>query len=347
MRAVVLVLALCITSTAFAESAPKPDVSPKRRAAAVAAAVFPGILLRGTGSYLVHDKPTARRLLVTAGIGAGAVLIGGLATGSTGGSPYVLVPFVPMLVAGTGVVLHTWFADIYRAAGADTGRPRARTPWSVELATTYTHDAYRDRVLFRGAGRFARDRFEVGVGGYVDAKGAAKASDLDMIVRILGADPTGGVIEDGTWLGIRATGRWRKDDDDRVSVLTGEAELMGRLDMDRISSTLHGSFAELSTGLGIERAKFGGGATEAGGLLLGRFAWGWYVCERGEFKLFYDHRRDSLAGGIAAGRAAGFVGSVGAATELRITGPWAVRGELEIGSAWVATIGLRFLGGPP
>lgn len=346
MRAVVLVVAICMAGNALAEPAQKPEVSPKRRAAAIALAIVPGILLRGTGSYVVNDKPTARRLLITAGIGGGAVLIGGLATGSTGGSPYVLLPFVPLLVAGTGVVLHTWFADIYRAAGADTGRPRARTPWSVELATTLTHDAYRDRALMRGAGRFARDRFEIGAGGLVDVKGAAKAGDLDVIVRILGADPTGGVIADGSWLGVRATGRWRKDDDDRVSVLTAEAEVMGRLDMDRLSSTLHGSFAELTTGLGIERAKFAG-AYEAGGLLLGRFAWGWYVCERGEFKLFYDHRRDSLAGGIAAGRAAGFVGSVGAATELRITGPWAVRGELEIGSAWVATLGLRFLGGEP
>ena len=346
MRAVVLVMLFAVSSTALAEPAQKPEVSSKRRAAAIALAVFPGVLLRGTGSYLVHDRPTARRLLITAGIGAGAVLVGGLATGSTGGSPYVLIPFVPLLVAGTGVVMHTWFADIYRAAGADTGRPRARTPWSVELGTTVTHDAYRDRALIRGAGRFARDRFEVGAGGYVDVKGDAKAADLDVIVRILGADPTGGVIEDGSWLGVRTTGRWREDDDDRVSVLTAEVEAIGRLDLDRLSSTLHGSFAELTTGVGIERAKFSG-ASEAGGLLLGRFAWGWYVCERGEFKLFYDHRRDSLAGGIAAGRAAGFVGSVGAATELRITGPWAVRGELEIGSAWVATIGLRFLGGPP
>jgi hypothetical protein len=346
MRAVVLVLAVCIAGTALAEPAQNPEVSTKRRAAAIALAVFPGILLRGTGSYLVHDKPTARRLLITAGIGAGAVLIGGLATGVTGGSPYVLLPFVPMLVAGTGVVLHTWFADIYRAAGADTGRPRARTPWSVELGTTVTHDAYRDRALMRGGGRFARGRFEIGAGGYLDVKGAAQAADLDVIVRILGADPTGGVIADGSWLGVRTTGRWRNDDDDRVSVLTAEVEVMGRLDMDRLSSTLHGSFAELTTGLGIERAKFSG-ASEAGGLLLGRFAWGWYVCERGEFKFFYDHRRDSLAGGIAAGRAAGFVGSVGAATELRLAGPWAIHGEIEIGSAWVATLGLRFLGGPP
>jgi hypothetical protein len=81
-------------------------------------------------------------------------------------------------------------------------------------------------------------------------------------------------------------------------------------------------------------------------LLLGRFAWGTYLGDRGELALFYDHRRDSMAGGLAAGRAAGFVGSFGAALELLVSGPWAVRAELEIGTAYVSTVALRYHGGP-
>ena len=100
----------------------------------------------------------------------------------------------------------------------------------------------------------------------------------------------------------------------------------------------------MSIGGGLERAAFET-EDEKGGLLLGRFAYGVYLGRRGEAQLFYDHRRDSFAGGIAAYRAAGFVGSVGAMADVRITGRWGVHAELEIGSAWVMSLGLRYQGG--
>jgi len=344
MRAVAIVLALVLASTSHTATA-EPTVSTRRRAAAIALAVFPGVLVRGTGSFLVKDKPTAKRLLVTAGIGAGAMLVGGLASGGTGGNPYFIWPAVPLLVAGMGLFTQSWLADIYRAAGVDTGRPRARVPWALEAGTTLVRDAYRNRALWRGTVRRTHGRVELAGTGILHAD--YQAADVDVVGRILGAPSTGAVVADGSWLGVRATGRWREDDEDDVRVLTAEIEVMGRLDLDRLSPALHGSFAEVSTGLGLERATLAGSAHETGGLLLGRFAWGYYLCERGELKLFYDHRRDSLAGGIAAGRAAGFVGSAGGAVDLRVWGRWAARAELEFGSAWVGTLALRFQGGPP
>ena len=56
--------------------------------------------------------------------------------------------------------------------------------------------------------------------------------------------------------------------------------------------------------------------------------------------MFYDHRRDSLAGGLPAGRAAGFFGSLGARTELAL-GRWTAHASLEVGAAWVTTLGVR------
>lgn len=344
MRPVALVLALVMASTAAAEPA-VTTISTKRRAAAIALAVFPGVLVRGTGSYVVKDRPTAKRLLVTAGIGVGAMAVGGLAAGGTGGNPYFVWPFVPMLVAGTGLFMQTWLADIYRAAGVETGGPRARVPWAIEVGTTFVHDAYRDRALWRASVHRTHGRLELAGTGFLHRD--YKAADVDAIARILGAPSTGAVIDDGSWLGVRATGRWRKDDEDHVRVLTAEVEVFGRLDLDRLSPSLAGSFAELSTGLGIERATLAGSAHETGGLLLGRFAWGYYLCDRGELTLFYDHRRDSFAGGIAAYRAAGFVGSAGASVDLRVWGRWAARAELEFGSATVGTLAVRFQGGPP
>ncbi len=137
-----------------------------------------------------------------------------------------------------------------------------------------------------------------------------------------------------------------RDDDDRVTLATGELELAGRLDLVHLDRALDGTFAELSTGLGYERASYAG-AHDYGSVLLGTFAWGMYLGRRGEAAAFYDHRRDSLAGGLAAGRAAGFVGSFGARLELLVDPRWAVRGQVEAGSAWVTTVALRYQGGTP
>lgn len=325
----------------------RPKVKTWQRVAGTFVAASPvGFFVRGIGSWYVEDNRTAKRLAKIAGIGLGMMIAGGVPTGVTGGNPYLLVPFVPMLVLGTGVFMQTWFSDIFNAAGVDEiGQPRARVPWAIEGGLVYTRDAYRDRALFRGAARVASGRLELGATAYVhDTEQTYLAGDLSIGVRILGAEAHGYWIDDGSYLLVRGVARMRDDKPDHVQVTTGEIELAGRLDLYRVSNVLDGSFAELSVGGGIERAAFET-ASEKGGLLLGRFAYGVYLARRGEAQVFYDHRRDSFAGGIAAYRAAGFVGSVGAMVDLRIVGRWGMHAELEIGSAWVTSLGLRYQGG--
>lgn len=332
---------------ALAERRP-PQVSTGRRVLATIVAASPvGFLARGAGSFLVGDRGTAKRLALLGGVGLGLMVAGGVPAGVTGGNPYVLIPFVPMLVAGTGMFLQSWFADIDSASGADAvGAPRARVPWSLEAGLVWTHDAYRDRALARGAARATTGRLELGVTGYQATDDSYVGGDLAVGVRLLGAAADGAPIPDNSSLLVRGTARVRDDREDEVQVVTSELELVGRLDLRRIAHVLEGSYAELSTGGGLERAAFAT-ASEKGGLLLGRFAYGRYLGKRGEAQVYYDHRRDSFAGGIAAYRAAGFVGSVGALVDLRLAGRWAARAELEIGSAWVTSIGLRYQGGPP
>jgi hypothetical protein len=311
----------------------------------VAASPF-GFFVRGVGSWYVNDSRTAKRLAKLGAIALGTMVVGGVPVGATGGNPYLLVPFAPMLVLGTGMWVQTWAADIFNAAGVDQiGQPVARPPWAIEGGLVYTRDAYRDRALFRGAARVSSGRLEIGATAYVhDTERTYLAGDLSLGVRILGEEAHGHWIEDGSYLQVRGTARMRDDAEDRVQVATGELELAGRLDLYRVSNVLDGSFAEMSIGGGMERAAFET-ASEKGGLLLGRFAYGVYLARRGEAQVFYDHRRDSFAGGIAAYRAAGFVGSVGAMADVRITGRWGVHAELEIGSAWVTSLGLRYQGG--
>ncbi len=332
---------------AVAEPTPlaAPQISPRRRVGAVFAAIVPGFVLRGTGSFLVHERRTARRLAKVTAIGLGGMVVGGAPIGLTAANPYT-VAGVPLLVAGAGLFFTSWWADIAVAAGIRTpGSARAAPPWSLELGTTWLHDAYRERGYMRVAGRVELGR--VGVAGttLIDSEGRSGTGELDVRVRILGPAATGKAVHDGSRLLVRTGLRLHRDAADRVTLATSEIELLGRYDLDRLDRVLDGTFAELWTGLGVERATYPNGDHDNSSLLLGGFAWGMYLGERGEATVFYDHRRDTLAGGIAAFRAAGFVGSLGGALDVLVGPRWAVRAQLEVGSAYVTTVALRYQGG--
>jgi hypothetical protein len=353
MRWMCLTVAIAFASSAFAQPPPpadepprKPQISGTRRAAAIAAAVIPGLIVRGAGSWVAKEERAAKRIFIgaVAGLAVGAAA-GGL-VGGTGGNPYTL-PAVPIVLAGAGMFLTSWLADIYVAAGGGErdARPRATPPWSVEAGTTWLHDAYRERALLRGAGRVEVGRTGLGAGTLVDAGGDALIAEGDVRVRILGAPATGEPIACGNRLVARAGYRFHGDDSDRVTQHVGELELIGRVELAPVDRAFRHSFLEGAVGIGAVNVEYSDMTSETDSVLLGRFAWGLYLGERGEAQLFYDHRRDGLAGGIAADRAAGFVGSVGASVDLRVSGPWALRGELQIGTAWVSTLAVGYRGG--
>lgn len=335
------------TPGASVEPAPpaRPHISPARRALAITAAIIPGVVLRGAGSWVAGEKRAAKRLAILAA--AGLVLAGaaGGLIGGTSGNPYT-VPAVPLVLAGAGAILTTWAADIWTAAGGACvcGRVDAAPPWSIEVGETWLHDAYRRRLHGRVAGRIELGRVDVGAAllGHVGREGWLAFGDAR--VRILGAAATGTEISDGSRLYARVGGRVQRDDVDRTTQAVGELELGGRYDLRRLDAALRAGFVEMSTGIGLNRVRYAKTTTEIDTLLLHRFGTGMYL-PGGEWQIFYDHRRDGLAGGIAAYRAAGFVGSVGANVDLRVHGPWAVRGEVQLGNAWVSTLALSYRGG--
>jgi len=325
----------------------RPAPSTLRRVVAVGAAIVPGVLVRGAGSYVVGERRTAKRLLELGAIGLAAGAIGGAAVGGSGGSPYFIWPAVPVAVLGGGLLVPSWFADIWVAAGAERvrGGPRAAPPWSIELSTTGLRDPYRARVLPGAAATVELGRLGLGASALLDAGGASRTGGVEARWHILGAPATGGPIEDGSRLYARAAARYHHDDPDDLALATAELEVVLRGELRHVDPRLAGLFLELATGAGVERAGYARGAHDLGAILLARFAWGAYLGRRGEAALFYDHRRDDLAGGLYAWRASGFVGSVGARAQAAIAGPWAVRGELQVGNAWVGTLALCYQGG--
>lgn len=354
-RAVVIASVLAVSAARAAADAPATHdtgaeaalaaPSTTRRLAAIGAAIVPGVIVRGAGSWVVGEKRAAGRLAATAAIGLGAIVAGGTAVGISGGSPYTLVG-IPLVVLGTGLVLPTWFSDVWVAAGGGAiGRTRrAPAPWTLEAGSVYLRDPFRHRALVHAAARVERGRLGVGASALRDAAGDATTGDVEVRWRLAGAAAHGGVIADGSRLGVRAAGRLHRDDADDVTLATAELELYGRLVLDHLHPALGGTFVELATGAGVERATYAMDAHDVDGIMLGRFAWGAYV-GASELSAFYDHRRDHLAGGFPAGRAAGFVGSFGAIADVRLGGPWALHGAVEVGNAWVTTLAVRYQGG--
>jgi hypothetical protein len=309
------------------------------RPVAVAAAVVPGVAARGLGSYLAGDPAAARATLTTGGAGLGLMLLGGLPLLVTYGSGKLVVPGVHLAVVGAGLFVGSWWSDVFAAAGGARleGRPRAVPPLEVGASATWLREAYRgDRALVGATVRGWRGRW----------RGAATIRVADDRALTLGRLDGGAVVRGarggtGSAVVVRGAlaGEWRGAADARVA--TGELAARGRLAFADLAAGLAGSFLEVEAGLGLELVDYPEGEADLLGLLLARFAWGVYLPDgRGEVALTYDHRRDHLAGGLVAGRAAGFFGSLGLSGEVALGG-WTATADVEVGSAWVTTVGVR------
>ena len=351
MKRVVCAVALVVVGARTAHADDDEDVSTARRVGAIAAAIVPGAILHGAGAFVLGERRTAKHLLEMEAVGLAALAIGAALIQGSRGSAYTVEPGVPILIAGAALVLPSWFDDIWVAAGG----PRARggaiaaSAWSLELGTTFMHDAYRVRGLVRAGATIDVGRVGFAAGTYLDSEGASRTGDLEGHYVIAGDHSHGAHrnVADGSRLVARAAVRYHRDDPDNVTTDTVEAEVTGRLELKHLDDALAGTFAEVSTGFGIGRTAYSTGAHDNDTLLLGRFAWGMYLGSRGEATIFYDHRRDGLAGGFDAWRGAGFVGSFGAGANVLVGGPWAARAEVQFGNAVVTTFALQYRGDAP
>jgi len=350
VRAAALLALAATTAHAEPPRGEPKELSTSRRALAVLTAIIPGAVIHGLGSYVAGEQRTAKRLFLSQLASAGLSTGGGILVGGTGGNSYAVPPGVPLLTLGFSGLVAGWFSDIYVAAAGTEASSVAlgSAPVSVEVGTVYQHDAFRERGYARLAVELNHDRHTVRGTGLFDAEGGAQTGELAYRARLLGKRDRWVPLSDGSHLSITGAVRAQRDAPDRVTQQTAELLIGGRLDLRHFDAALAGSFAEFATGAGAQRVSYAGGrASQVTSLMLGTFAWGMYLGRHGELSLFYDHRRDSLAGGLPAWRAAGFVGSFGATTTIRVGGPWAVRAEFEVGNAYVTTFAVQYLGGKP
>jgi len=327
------VLPIVLAVTAIAG----PARADRDRALAVGAAIVPGVVVHGSGHWVAEDRAMARRLALAELIGLGMIALGALPVGITGGAPETL-PGLAIAIPGAGLFLTSWFADIYGAAGGARLDGRSRTaPALVEVEAGYlvVTDA---RAGATHAGAFAAsawlDRGHVAITGWVGADARELGGEVG--VRVLGG-VRGRPARDGSAVELAIAGYDRRFDDDGLRATVLAIAARGRYELARVGPSLAGSFATLEVGVGHERLHFDAGV-DAASLLLARFGWGVELGDDAEVELFYDHRRDALAGRLVLDAGAnGFAGHVGV-EGAAFRGRWGVTGSIEAGAHWVARL---------
>ena len=326
-----------------------------RRPQAAAVAVVPGLVVHGAGHYVLGETRTANRLLLMEGIGLGGVVgsLAGLAV--TGASRRAVGPLALMTIAG-GFLMST-FADLYGVlAPADArGEPLRTAPWvQTEVGVRYVYDPnFRYRSFLVEGLDLRRGGFKLAPKAWFALNDDNARLEGTFGYRFLGPRPAarGASAEratDGSYLDLDFGALHHRYGTERFTMTGAEVMVRGRLDMARIGRTLRGSFSEVGGGLGLQSYRYLGRVEEANTLLLGWFAWGFYVGAKpsgvgGEVMTFYDHRHDDLAGGLKMnGLGSGVPGHFGARGTYFFLPNWGVSADARIGSAFVGGLSLLF-----
>lgn len=318
---------------------------------------MPGVLVHGSGHYVIGETDTAVKLLIAEGIGLGMLLGGGTALVLTGASRYVVGPAAAVAALGTGLFGTSLLADVYGSVSSDGGAadlvPRAPPKLESELGYRYVSD-----TLFP-YGHFAVERLSLTLGSWriapsawIDPAGKNARYRLEGGYRLIGLGPGE---------------RHAHELDDRLELRLGlvhhryptqgftrssaELTLAARYDLARLGRTLRGGFVEFEAGYGRARIDYDirgiDVPADADDMLLARFGFG--AVFRGnthpgsQALVYYDHRHDDFAAGlIITGLGSGVIGHFG--TELRwfFTPSFGVLAQVEVGSALVSGLSVLY-----
>jgi len=322
------------------------------RTVALGLALVPGAVVHGSGHFYLGDSETGYRLLAGEGLGLGLTALGLTGLALTGASRKTIAPLAWLTMDGFGLFAMSWMSDIYGSVVAPDERgmpPLELSPLELSVGITAAYDPilpHRAFASMEAVGRVqslwlsARGWFGLGEQSHrVRTVGA---------YRLLGARPGGHFASNGSHLDLRAGLTFHDYGDQGFDQYVADAALEWRLDLAAVSPGLRGTFMEFRWGLGLTAFDYRGSTipTTTSEVLLGRYAWGFWLGDYiqapwAEVLLFYNHRRDGLAGGMKLPSvAAGNAGSLGLEVESWLGRRWGGRVRLEYGSALLAGVEL-------
>lgn len=327
------------------------DPSAGKRALAVGAALVPGALVHGAGSYVLGDQTTAKRLLAmeAAGLGLGVGSLAGLA--ATGAARSLAGLFIVTGMGGASLFCLSFAADLYRVASPNDGFgiPR-RTPWfESQVGYVYVNDPVFDYSHFSKSGF----RVQPGVVGlafeamHAPLQGNSRVY-IEPSFRVWQPSPSAAGRADGSFVDVVGGASLHHFDTEGFSTDTYELSLRTRLDSERILPGVRGAFGEFAAGYAWRESRFYEfGAVSRDTFLLGGFGFGMYLGAPGEpggeVTVYYDHRHDDFAAGLKArGLGSGVIGHFGLRSRYYLGEHWGLAGSAEVGSALVLGLGLAF-----
>ena len=332
------------------------------------AALFPGAILHGSGVWLQGRRTTAERLLLLEGASLVLLALGGLVIYETGAARDLAGPAMVGIATGTGTFASSFLANVYStwAPPAGLGGPQRRLPRLVTaLGYTYVADTQLDDHHFMTAridGRLGG--FHLGLDAVISPSPGHEELAARAGFRWFGPRATRELARDGSYLEPRFGVVSQRLARDGFVTRGLEAAIDGRLDTQRWLPDVHGAFFQLSLGLARQWTEFdvpAANVTEPSSQLLVRSGFGLYIGARsmatpaldgalpgGEVELYYDQRRDGLAGGIQTlGASSGFAGHAGLRAEYHVDASWGLEALIERGSTWVLGSAVSFRTGVP
>lgn len=313
------------------------------RTRAVAAAAVPGLVLHGSGHWVMGQKRVARTLLLTEAAGLGAMGSGASILIGSGFSRKLVAPASGLVILGVGLFLVSFLADLEGTIAPPLGEPRVVLPIvETSLGYRYVSDpvfAYRS---------FVATGLDLRVGKLrVSPEGWFGAGHPNERLRLAGAyrfaGPTTKRARDGSFVDAEVAGIHHAFPPERFSITSLELMVAGRLDLARIGSTLRGSFVDAALGYGLARHRYAvrGSPEDGNDQLLARVGYGVWIGRPtstwAEVSAFYEHRHDGFAGGLdMPGTFSGVPGNFGARAITWLTEDLGASLEAQFGHAFVA-----------
>lgn len=326
-------------------------------------AVFPGVLVHGTGPWLQRRGQTAERLLWLEGAGLLTTFVSGYVLARTGAARDLVGPTALGAVAGVNMFGLSLLSQLYATwAPADGfGAPRRVLPQlESRVGYLYVEDpqfAFRHFVTARVDGRLGPWHVAAGAAG-------APGRDNERVelyagYRLFGASaPLVGEraspARDGSYLEPVVGYSEHHFDPDGFVDRVLELKVEGRLDLQRYLPDVRGAFFQGEAGYARQWFAFdlpGVSDVTATSLLIAHVGFGLYLGGRGapdtlatggELEVYYDHRHDGFAGGLKVrGLGSGVAGHFGVLGSYQLTPRWGVNVRGEVGSA--RTVGLSLV----
>jgi hypothetical protein len=330
-----------------ASAVPAPSAEPRAPSPwPELAAVVPGVLIHGSGTWLQGRTETSERLLVAEGSGLLATFISGAILFRTGAARNLVGPAALVAVAGVSTFGLSLLSSLYATWAPQDGWGEA-DPRSALLESSLGYTYVTDpQFAFH---HFLTTRVDALLGAeptvhLVLATAHApdqgnQRYDLSSGLRLLEKRPSAARAPDGTYLEPRLGFSVHRFDSSGFVTRVLELELKARLDSGRLLPDVRGAFFQLGAGWAEQWFAFdlpGVQALNASSLLLAHAGFGVYVRRCAEIELYYDHRHDGFAGGLTAnGLGSGVAGHFGLRGQVTVSPRWGLEAETQIGSAWV------------